>query len=185
MDRPELRKLWGLLPPKLDLKKFMKVTLDEGKPTCTQYVLRGIIVYYGRHYWAYFYSQKFDRWYQFNDERLTSIGDFKAVIEKAVLSRCIPRTVFYERSDIVVNFLTEGGLQHTKEQDLIYFSDTKMKTNHFWTNGPPSPRRVAGNNRPQSSKGSKLAEAWQGFKDDVSNFGHHGGGGTKDDCTLF
>ena len=63
MDRYELKKLWGLLPPKIDLKKFMKVTLDEGKASCSTYVLRGIIVYYGRHYWAYFYSQKFDSWY--------------------------------------------------------------------------------------------------------------------------
>ena len=71
-----------------------------------------------------------------NDERVSEIGDFQAVIDKSVVSRCIPRTAFYERSDIIVDFLTEGGLQKSKEQDLIYFADSKMKTNHFWKNGP-------------------------------------------------
>ena len=173
-----MRKLWGLLPPKLDLKKFMKVTLDEGSPPCTQYVLRGAIVYYGRHYWAYFYSQKFDRWYQFNDERLSEIGNWGAVVEKAVLSKAIPRTVFYERQDIIVNFLTEGGLQSSKEQDLIYFSESKMKTNHFWLNGPPPPRQH--NARAGAGGGAKeqVSAAWQDLKD-----GAHMP--NKDDCTLF
>ena len=104
-------------------------------------MLRGLIVYYGRHYWAYFYSHKFDRWYQFNDEKLSEIGNWKAVREKAITSRCIPRTVFYERQDIIVNLLTEGGLSKAKEQDLIYFADSKMKTNYFWLNGPKPQRQ--------------------------------------------
>lgn len=200
MDRPELRRLWSLLPPKLDLKKFMKVTLDEGKPTCTQYVLRGVIVYYGRHYWAYFYSQKFDRWYQFNDEALSEVGNFAAVIEKAVLSRCIPRTVFYERQDIIVDFLTEGGLQHSKEQDLIYFSDSKMQKNHFWMNGP-RPARGGNDNRGGGGRGAGggLAAAWDGIANVGGFSGRHAGGGAggnnrrgdqdkydrQDDCTTF
>ena len=35
MQRPELTKLWDLLSAKLDLKKVMKVTQDETKPTCS------------------------------------------------------------------------------------------------------------------------------------------------------
>jgi len=27
------------------------------------FVMRGLIVYYGKHYWAYFYSEKFDGWF--------------------------------------------------------------------------------------------------------------------------
>ena len=61
--------------------------------------------------------------------------------EKAILSKAIPRTAFYERQDIIVNLLTEGGLTKSKEQDLIYFADSRMKTNHFWLNGPKPQRQ--------------------------------------------
>ena len=110
-------------------------------------------MYYGRHYWAYFYSHKFDRWYQFNDTHLSEVGNWRAVKDKALLSRCIPRTCFYERQDIIVNLLTEGGLTKSKEQDLIYFADSKMKTNHFWLNGP-KPQRQQRAVSPKSNKPS-------------------------------
>ena len=110
-------------------------------------------MYYGRHYWAYFYSHKFDRWYQFNDTHLSEVGNWRAVKDKALLSRCIPRTCFYERQDIIVNLLTEGGLTKSKEQDLIYFADSKMKTNHFGLIGP-KPQRQQRAVSPKSNKPS-------------------------------
>ena len=67
MDRSEIRKIYNLLLPKINLSQIYKVGIDKSNPVSATYVIRGIIVYYGRHYWAYFYSQKFDTWFQFND----------------------------------------------------------------------------------------------------------------------
>jgi len=39
----------------------MKVSFQKGKNSL--YILRGMICYYGRHYWAYFYSETFDVWF--------------------------------------------------------------------------------------------------------------------------
>ena len=94
-DRSTIRKIYDLLKPKLILSNIYKV-IGSSLSNAT-YVLRGLIVYYGRHYYAYFYSQKYDTWYQFDDEKIKSIGNFADVIEKCVKARAIPRTIFYEK----------------------------------------------------------------------------------------
>ena len=58
--KSEVKAMYDLLLPKLWLKKFMKVSQDKKTDL---YVIRGLIVYYGKHYWAYFYSEKFDGWF--------------------------------------------------------------------------------------------------------------------------
>jgi hypothetical protein len=59
-SRDEVKQIFDLLQPKLCLSKFMKVSADK---TNDLFVMRGLIVYYGKHYWAYFYSEKFDGWF--------------------------------------------------------------------------------------------------------------------------
>ena len=66
MDRNTIRKLYNLLLPKLNLAKIYKMGKsfsNSSSPSNATYVMRGMVVYYGRHYWAYFYSQKFDCWF--------------------------------------------------------------------------------------------------------------------------
>lgn len=66
MDRNTIRKLYNLLLPKLNLAKIYKMGKsfsNSSSPSNATYVMRGMVVYYGRHYWAYFYSQKFDTWF--------------------------------------------------------------------------------------------------------------------------
>ena len=58
----------------MDLKDFLKV--GEKSSQNTIYVLRGMITFYGKHYVAYFYSEKFDSWMQFDDEHIRQVGDF-------------------------------------------------------------------------------------------------------------
>ena len=53
-DRSTIRKIYDLLKPKLILSNIYKV-IGSSLSNAT-YVLRGLIVYYGRHYYAYFYS---------------------------------------------------------------------------------------------------------------------------------
>lgn len=76
MDRSTLRKLYYMLEPKLNLSRIYKVSEVSESPTNATYVARGLIVYYGLHYWAYFYSQKFDSWFQFDDAKISRIGNF-------------------------------------------------------------------------------------------------------------
>lgn len=106
----------------------MKVTEEQD----ILYVMRGLIVYYGKHYWAYFYSEKFDGWFQFNDETIKPRGNFEDVVSHCVISRAIPRIVFFERSDVITSLLTEGGLKSEQDLGKIYFSDQAIKNNNFW-----------------------------------------------------
>lgn len=129
MNQDDLRLVYDLFPPKIDIGKFLKC---DTKNNCTSFVLRGIICYYGRHYWAYFYSYKYDTWFQFDDSRITNTGSFQNVIDKLVISRAIPRTLFYERMDIIYNFLTGGSMKSEKDTNKLYFADSKIKTNNFW-----------------------------------------------------
>lgn len=103
------------------------------------YVMRGLVVYYGKHYWAYFFSQKFDTWFQFNDAQISRIGNFSDVISKTVQAKAIPRTVFFERQDLIINMLLEGDVI-CADTDLskIYCSDSQMQVNNFWKNRPSS-----------------------------------------------
>ena len=59
-EKSEIRKIYSLFVPKLSLSSFYKLSVQESSDI---YIFRGMIVYYGRHYWAYFYSQKFDCWF--------------------------------------------------------------------------------------------------------------------------
>ena len=81
------------------------MSADEVTP---HYVLRGIICYYGRHYWAYFYSQKNDTWLKFDDEHLQQVGSWSKVVERSICGNAAPVILFYERIDIVSQFLTSA-----------------------------------------------------------------------------
>ena len=63
LDRDTIVKLYSMLEPKINLQAIYKVSSVSSSPTDATYVMRGMVVYYGKHYWAYFYSHKFDTWY--------------------------------------------------------------------------------------------------------------------------
>ena len=94
--------------PRLNLSRVYRVCEVSDSPSNATYVFRGMIVYYGRHYWAYFYSQKFDTWFQFDDEKISRIGNFADVVDKCVRAKAIPRTCFLEKQDILVSMLLDG-----------------------------------------------------------------------------
>lgn len=76
MGKKDLAVLYGLLSPTLAIDKIMEVSQTTKNRSCV-FVLRGMICYYGRHYWAYFYSEQNDSWLKFDDEKLTKCGNFK------------------------------------------------------------------------------------------------------------
>ena len=105
-----------------------------------------MITFYGKHYMAYFYSEKFDQWAQFNDESIKKIGNFKEVTKKCISGRQIPVTLFYERQDIIRNIITQAEMQSNQSsqsndskspdkniEKKIYFLDKNIKKNNFWT----------------------------------------------------
>lgn len=68
-----------------------------------------MIVFYGRHYMAYFYSERHDAWYQFDDENIKRVGNWADVTDRCVKGRTQPIVLFYEKQEIIVNFLTQEG----------------------------------------------------------------------------
>ena len=94
ISKDDLKKLFKIIPPTVNLKDFLRV--GEKKTENCNYVLRGMITFYGRHYISYFYSDKYDTWMQFDDEHIKSIGNFKAVMKKCISGRQQPTTLFYE-----------------------------------------------------------------------------------------
>jgi hypothetical protein len=98
------------------------------------FILRGFITFYGLHYISYFYSEKFDTWYQFNDENISAVGSFKEVKKKCLAGRQKPTTVFYERSDIINNVLMSEGSQENGKKKF-YFNEDEIKENNFWIYG--------------------------------------------------
>lgn len=55
--------------------------------TGCEYIFRGMIVFYGRHYMAYFYSERHDAWYRFDDESINRVGNWADVCDKCVKGR--------------------------------------------------------------------------------------------------
>ena len=110
----------------------MKVA--EGQDSTTNFVLRGMICYYGKHYWAYFYSESFDTWLQFDDQNLRKIGNFTQVIEKSIKGRAIPRVLFFEREDIIQSFCGPDGQRYTRslKNKVEYYLPEAIKKNNFW-----------------------------------------------------
>ena len=80
VSRESLTKILKIITPLIDAKMFMKIESPVEKKSI--FVFRGFITYYGKHYMAYFYSEKKDTWIHFNDSRMTEIGNFEAVINK-------------------------------------------------------------------------------------------------------
>jgi len=61
------------------------------------YQLRGMVCYYGRHYNAYFYSRRRQRWFVFDDTHVRAIGDsWLEVQQKCIRGRLQPSILFYE-----------------------------------------------------------------------------------------
>ena len=87
--------------------------MGKDSPIDSQYILRGLVTFYGRHYTAYFYSERYDSWYQFDDAKIVKVGNWTDVEKKCIKGRLQPILLFYEKKEIILNFLTQGGqLEH-------------------------------------------------------------------------
>jgi len=83
-DKEEIERFFALLPSSLELSAFLRVGKANLDTSDSSFVFRGFICYYGRHYVAYFYSEKFDSWVHFDDSHLSKVGHFQQVIDRCV-----------------------------------------------------------------------------------------------------
>jgi hypothetical protein len=88
----------------LDLGKIFRV--DQTSHGSSEYVFRGMVCYYGRHYVGFFKSRTVEngvsqeRWFLFDDTRVKLIGswdDVRSRVERGVYQ---PTLLFYERKGI-------------------------------------------------------------------------------------
>jgi ubiquitin C-terminal hydrolase len=85
------------------------MTSMSSKPVNSKYILRGMVVFYGRHYMAFFYSERHDAWYLYDDANIHRVGNWLAVRDRCIRGRLQPVLIFYESQEIILNFLTQGG----------------------------------------------------------------------------
>lgn len=76
----------------LDLSQMFFTSVPESKV----YQFRGMIVYYGRHYYAFFYSRRRKLWLCFDDEKIKVVGNWDTVVKSCLRAHCQPAVLFYE-----------------------------------------------------------------------------------------
>lgn len=97
IDRKDLQTLLDLIPNSIDLTEMFTVGgLVNGNSQKIKHVLRGLISYYGKHYMSFFYSEKHDSWFFFDDATIKRVGNFQDVKDKCLKGKMIPCTMFYE-----------------------------------------------------------------------------------------
>lgn len=127
--KQDISRIMELIPPKLNLGDFYQIK-QQNQPTKQtakgqinssskqtpqgkqnddmkfRYIFRGMVVFYGRHYMAYFYSERFDAWYQYDDSKITRVGNWTDVKNKCIKGLTQPILMFYEKQEVIVDFLT-------------------------------------------------------------------------------
>eukprot|EP00469_Lotharella_globosa_P001877 CAMPEP_0167805544 /NCGR_PEP_ID=MMETSP0111_2-20121227/21245_1 /TAXON_ID=91324 /ORGANISM="Lotharella globosa, Strain CCCM811" /LENGTH=270 /DNA_ID=CAMNT_0007702725 /DNA_START=275 /DNA_END=1083 /DNA_ORIENTATION=+ len=73
--------------------------------------LSGMILYYGRHYFATFRSNKLKRWLLLNDKKVTVLGTWKDVISRCRLGKWQPTVLFYQ--SLSVKHVSSVSLAYT------------------------------------------------------------------------
>lgn len=133
-EREEIERLFALIPPSLELSAFLRVgqsNWQKRSETDSQFVFRGFISFYGRHYVAYFYSEREDSWVRFDDSSVSKVGNFQKVIEKCVQGRQQPVLLFFER---------ESFLKATVAKP--YYKDDTINATNFWKGKEARPFKV-------------------------------------------
>ncbi|OQS05058.1 inactive ubiquitin carboxyl-terminal hydrolase [Thraustotheca clavata] len=103
--KEQIESLLHIISDTLDLSKAFTAQGEAGKHAKflgglkAQYRFRGFVCYYGRHYFAFFYSTAHQSWLLFDDSKVTEIGDWPDVITHCVKGRYQPVLLFYEVPD--------------------------------------------------------------------------------------
>jgi hypothetical protein len=105
-SRPSRRLMndfFNTISMEIDLKNVSELDLgdkEKQNKLKTTFHLRGMILYYGRHYTACFYHDSIQRWLRFDDTRVDPVGRYwHEVHDWCVQSRFQPSVLFYEREE--------------------------------------------------------------------------------------
>lgn len=125
-ERDELKRIFQFITPLIDTKQFMNIEgKDEAKTT---FVFRGFISYYGKHYMAYFYSEKYDYWMHLDDSKITEVGNFQDVVKMCIKGKELPILLFYESLEFLEEVLPDN------KKDKAYYRPAMFlkEKNKFW-----------------------------------------------------
>jgi hypothetical protein len=111
-ERDIIQRLFDMLPRTMDLEDILNVPngkkQQQGQQNANStsdstYHLLGMILYYGRHYMACFYSDIFGAWILFDDKRVSKIGNWEHVRERCSRGKLQPTVLFYGSNQEVAN----------------------------------------------------------------------------------
>ena len=129
--REQIEQVWGAIPPSLTLEDFVRVPGSvEGAKGGKKYRLRGVVCYYGRHYVAFFEGD--GNWLMFDDRRVSAVGDWEAMTDRAVRGRLQPILCFFEVEESKEKLRDSRSLAETMEPGWH-----KQRQTH--TTPPPTP----------------------------------------------
>ncbi|KAF0750258.1 hypothetical protein AaE_006779 [Aphanomyces astaci] len=100
--KEDIQALLSTISDTLDLSEAFQVDGEAAKMTQVQHGIRcqyrfkGFVCYYGKHYFAFFFSTAHQRWLLFDDNKVTDIGKWTAVVDQYV--ECL--LSFYPKSVI-------------------------------------------------------------------------------------
>ncbi|ETV83195.1 hypothetical protein, variant [Aphanomyces astaci] len=103
--KEDIQALLSTISDTLDLSEAFQVDGEAAKMTQVmhgircQYRFKGFVCYYGKHYFAFFFSTAHQRWLLFDDNKVTDIGKWTAVVDHCVKGRYQPVLLFYEIPD--------------------------------------------------------------------------------------
>lgn len=87
----------------LDFRQLFALGMEDsvgdgsgGRSAPHVYRLRGMVLYYGKHYVAVVASESMRAWLLLDDTRISVVGDWAAVVDKCVACRYQPTILFYE-----------------------------------------------------------------------------------------
>lgn len=119
VERPQLTNVMNTIQMNIDLSDFMSMPHNTTTHNKYQYQLSGILFYYGRHYVCIFYSTVYAAWLMFDDRKVSKVGQWNNVIDKCVLGKLQPVTIFYQQ-------YTADSNPHNNTTNLSIPSATKQ-----------------------------------------------------------
>ena len=118
-SREQIASIWGALPPVLLLSDFLRV-VGGAAGGVDGHELRGVICYYGRHYVAFFFSAAHSSWLMFDDRRVSAVGLWEELCERAIAGKLQPILAFYERREQDNDMLSNSkALAQTMEPEWL------------------------------------------------------------------
>lgn len=148
--REDIADIYSLLPSSLSIQEFLR-TESAKVPS---YQLRGCVCYYGRHYVAFFNTAGRDGWLMFDDRRVSRVGDWKQLCDRAITGKLQPILAFYEKPEPQKKLQDTKQLAETMESEWI-------KKEHQETHSANNPNTITTTTNRFISPGEQSNQARQ------------------------